>query len=207
MDDFDRKLHWEKIYQSKQTEEASWFQPLPETSLRFFETHRLPLTAKIIDVGGGDCLLVDYLLDLGYQHLTVLDISANALDKAKARLGDRAGQVKWIVADVADFQPNEVYDCWHDRAAFHFLTKGNEIEKYIQTAAESIRTGGLLVLGTFSENGPQKCSGLEIRQYSEMEMTELLSGYFEKSGCLHVDHLTPSGVLQNFIFCDFNKIG
>jgi ubiquinone/menaquinone biosynthesis C-methylase UbiE len=205
MEHFDRRQHWEKIYQTKQTEEASWYQPLPETSLHFFEKHGISPTSKIIDVGGGDSLLVDHLLDRGHQDITLLDISAHALDKAKKRLGNRSSQVKWVVADASDFQPGELYDCWHDRAAFHFLTQAQEVEKYVQTAAAGIRPGGLLVLGTFSVNGPMKCSGLDIRQYSETEMTELFAGHFEKTGCLYVDHKTPSGVLQNFIFCGFMK--
>jgi SAM-dependent methyltransferase len=206
MEHFDRKNHWEKIYQTRQTEEASWFQPKPETSLHFFEKFKVPFTAKIIDIGGGDSLLADHLLDLGYQDVTVLDISANALDKAKKRLGRRADSVKWIVADAANFQPPEVYDCWHDRAAFHFLTGEHEIEKYLRTAAGSIRPGGLMVLGTFSVNGPFKCSGLEIRQYSEADMTMRLAKDFEKIVCLDVDHRTPSGAVQNFIFCSFKKL-
>lgn len=205
MEHCDRRQHWEKIYQNKQTEEASWYQPLPETSLYFFEKHGISPTSKIIDVGGGDSLLVDHLLDRGHQDITVLDISAHALDKAKKRLGNRAAHVKWVVADASDFQPGELYDCWHDRAAFHFLTHAHEIEKYVQAAASSIRPGGLLVLGTFSMSGPLKCSGLEIMQYSESEMVELFSVHFEKTDCIHVDHLTPSGVLQNFIFCGFRK--
>ncbi len=205
MEHFDRRQHWEKIYQTKQTEEASWYQPLPETSLNFFEKHGISTTSKIIDVGGGDSLLVDHLLDRGHQDITLLDISAHALDKAKKRLGDRAAHVKWVVADVSDFQPGELYDCWHDRAAFHFLTQPHEVEKYVKAAAAGIRPGGLLVLGTFSVNGPMKCSGLDIRQYSEAEMMALFAGHFVKTGCLHVDHKTPSGVLQNFIFCGFMK--
>ncbi len=205
MEHFDRRQHWEKIYQTKQTEEASWYQPLPETSLNFFEKHGISPTSKIIDVGGGDSLLVDHLLDRGHRDITLLDISAHALDKAKKRLGDRAAHVKWVVADASDFQPDELYDCWHDRAAFHFLTQPHEVEKYVKAAAAGIRPGGLLVLGTFSVNGPMKCSGLDIRQYSEAEMMALFAGHFVKTGCLHVDHKTPSGVLQNFIFCGFMK--
>lgn len=206
MEHFDRKNHWGKIYRTRQTEEASWFQAKPETSLHFFEKFNVPPDAKIIDVGGGDSLLVDFLLDLGYRDITVLDISAEALEKARKRLGSRASQVKWIVADAANFQPAEVYDCWHDRAAFHFLTWEHEIENYLRTAAGSIRPGGLLVLGTFSVKGPFKCSGLEIRQYSEAEMTIRLEKDFEKIVCLDAEHRTPSGAVQNFIFCSFKKL-
>ena len=122
MKDFDRKKHWENIYNTKQINEVSWFQAKPETSLFFFNQLNIPTHAKVIDVGGGDSYLVDYLIDLGYRDITVLDISEAALNRAKKRLGSSASKVKWIVADVATYKPLEKYDCWHDRAAFHFLT-------------------------------------------------------------------------------------
>ena len=131
MDNFDRHSHWEKIYKTKQVNEVGWYQPVPLTSLQFLEQFNIPVTAKIIDVGGGDSFFVDHLLDLGYQDITVLDISETAILRAKERLGDAAAKVKWIVADAADFKPAEKYDFWHDRAAFHFLTRDSEVESYI----------------------------------------------------------------------------
>jgi ubiquinone/menaquinone biosynthesis C-methylase UbiE len=205
MEKFDRKKHWETIYQTRKLEEVSWFQPTPETSLKFFSAFHIPATAKIIDIGGGDSLLVDHLLDLGYQDVTVLDIAAAALDRAKKRLGDRASQVKWIVADAATFKPTERYDFWHDRAAFHFLTDEAEIENYLDTVQKSIQPEGIVVIGTFSEQGPEKCSGITIKQYSENAMTARLAKYFEKIRCITVDHITPSDKIQNFIFCSFRK--
>ena len=206
MENFDRKKHWETIYQTKELKDVSWFQPTPETSLNFLKQFNIPITAKIIDIGGGDSFLVDNLLDLGYQDITVLDISAAALDKAKQRLGDRAGKVKWIVADAATFRPTEKYDFWHDRAAFHFLTQEQEIESYLDTVQKSIQPTGVLIIGTFSEQGPKKCSGIEIKQYSETTMTERLTKFFEKIRCITVDHKTPSDKIQNFIFCSFRKL-
>lgn len=205
MENFDRKKHWENIYQTTQLDKVSWFQPMPETSLDFFKEFNVPTTAKIIDIGGGDSLLVDHLLDLGYQDITVLDISEAAIDRARQRLGDKANKVDWIVADAASFKPVEKYDFWHDRAAFHFLTQDQDISSYLETAQKSIQTNGILVLGTFSEQGPQKCSGLEIKQYSEATMTNLLKRFFEKIRCTTVDHKTPSGAIQNFVFCSFRK--
>ena len=149
MENFDRKKHWETIYQTTELKDVSWFQPSPETSLNFFNENNVPLTAKIIDIGGGDSFLVDYLLDLGYQDITVLDISKNALERAKLRLGIRANSVKWIVADAANFNPSELYDFWHDRAAFHFLTNEQEITTYLETVQKSIKPNGILVVGTF----------------------------------------------------------
>ncbi len=205
MENFNRKEHWEKIYQTKQLNEVSWFQPTPETSLNFLQEFHIPLDAKIIDIGGGDSLLVDNLLALGYHNITVLDISVSALNRAKLRLGEKATSVKWIEADASNFEPQEKYDFWHDRAAFHFLTNANEIEQYLQTVQQNINPNGILVMGTFSEQGPTKCSGINIKQYSEHSLTSLLKKSFEKIKCITVDHITPFETIQQFVFCSFRK--
>lgn len=130
----------------------------------------LPKTAKIIDIGGGDSKLVDHLLQAGFINLTVMDISAAALEKAKLRLGENAGAVKWIVSDIAEFQPEESYDLWHDRATFHFLTEEDEVTAYVNIASKAVSQ--YLVIGTFSANGPEKCSGLSIRKYAATQLQE-----------------------------------
>ncbi len=206
MKEFDKKSHWEKVYQTKQLNEVSWYQARPDISLGFLEQFNLPKNAKIIDVGGGDSLLVDYLLEKGYTDITVLDISKRALNRAKIRLGNRAKKVKWIEADAGEFVPNEKYDFWHDRAAFHFLTEEKDISHYIKNAEKNIKPGGYLVLGTFSENGPEKCSGLKIKQYSEKSMTNRLIDYFEKIKCMTVRHLTPTEKVQEYLFCGFRRM-
>jgi trans-aconitate methyltransferase len=205
MDTFDRKKHWEHIYQTKQPDEVSWYQPIPQTSLDFINELRVPLTAGIIDIGGGDSLLVDHLLNKGYQNITVLDISATAIENAKKRIGSKGSNVKWIVADAANFHPTGQYDLWHDRAAFHFLTNEQEISNYLNTAQQSLAPGGLLVIGTFSGQGPEKCSGIRVKRYSARTMTERLEKFFEKIKCITVDHKTPFNTLQNFVFCSFRK--
>lgn len=206
MERFNRKKHWELIYETKELKDVSWFQPVPETSIDFFKQCNVSFTAKIIDIGGGDSLLVDHLLYLGYQDITVLDISEAAIARAKQRLGEKARNVNWIVADAVAFQPTEKYDFWQDRAAFHFLTDDQEVSHYLKTAQNHIKSNGVLVIGTFSENGPQKCSGITIRQYSETTMTDVFKKYFEKINCLRVDHKTPSNAIQNFVFCSFRKL-
>lgn len=206
MENFDRKKHWNNIYQTKELKDVSWFQPTPETSLYFLKQLNVQTTDKVIDIGGGDGFFVDHLLQLGYQDISVLDISAAAIDRAKQRLGDKAKNVKWIVADIAAYTPTEKYDFWHDRAAFHFLTDEHEISSYLKTAQESLNPEGTLVMGTFSDQGPQKCSGIEIKQYSEKKLTERLKKFFEKKECITVDHKTPFDTLQNFVFCSFRKI-
>jgi 2-polyprenyl-3-methyl-5-hydroxy-6-metoxy-1,4-benzoquinol methylase len=206
MDSIDRKKHWESIYHTKDTQQVSWFQPTPEMSLDFIKELNIPLTAKIIDVGGGDSLLVDHLLQLGYKDVTVLDISEKSLKNAKMRLGPQAKQVTWIVADITEFVSVTHYDLWHDRAAFHFLTNAQEIESYVLTVKNSLAPDGIMVIGTFSDKGPTECSGLEIAQYSEESMTSLFTENFSKIKCLLTDHQTPSGDQQNFIFCCFKKL-
>ena len=160
-------------------------------------------TAKIIDVGGGESKLVDFLLEEGYENISVLDISANALEKAKKRLGDKAEKVNWIVADITEFEPTEQYDVWHDRAVFHFLTEDNDIKKYQDLVSKAVK--GKMVIGTFSTNGPLKCSGLEIKQNDETSLTSTFAADFEKIECFTIDHITPFDTIQNFIFCSFNK--
>lgn len=206
MDNFDRKKHWENIYTTRELKDVSWYQPTPTTSLDFLKQFNIGTTAKIIDVGGGDSFLVDHLLQMGYLDITVLDISAASLERAKQRLGDNASKVKWVVADAANFEPTEQYDFWHDRAAFHFLTQDTEITNYIDTIRNHLKPTGVLVIGTFSEQGPKKCSGIEIKQYSEITMTERLQKFFEKVKCITVDHKTPFDTIQNFIFCSFKKL-
>ena len=201
----EKKTHWETMYQKKQFEDVSWFQETPTTSIAFFEKLKLPKSAKIIDIGGGESRFVDYLLDNGFKNVTVLDISATAVDKKKHALGDKAQRVKWVISDVVDFQPTEQYDFWHDRATFHFLTQQSDIEKYVTTIQQFVKPEGALILSTFSENGPTKCSGLDIKQYSETTLSERVEAFFTKVKCVIVDHITPFETVQNFIFCSFKR--
>lgn len=197
--------HWDSIYSTKAENEVSWFQPYPKTSIQFVELFDLPVGANIIDIGGGDSHFVDALLDRGYRNVWVLDISRNAIERAKKRLGERASMVHWIVSDVTSFEPEVRFDFWHDRAAFHFLTTDESIYRYVEIAEHSIKKNGYLVLGTFSENGPKKCSGLEIRQYSEAAMSARFELAFERIKCINEDHTTPFNTVQNFLFCSFRK--
>lgn len=199
----DRKAHWETVYETKSPEQVSWTQEKPQISLDFVHSLGVDKKANIIDVGGGDSKLVDFLLDEGYERITVLDISSKAIQRAKKRLGERADKVKWVVSDITEFEPMETYDVWHDRAAFHFLVALDQIERYLNIVQTAV--SGFLVLGTFSDKGPKKCSGLEVVQYNEEKMAALFKDRFEKIKCLTEDHTTPFGTAQHFIFCSFKK--
>lgn len=199
------KDHWEKVFSTKTETEFSWFQAYPATSVAFLDLFNLPLDANIIDIGGGDSHLVDVLVERGYHNIYILDISENALNRAKLRLGKNAEKVHWIVSDVVDFIPPVQFDFWHDRAAFHFLTTRERIEKYVCNVEKGIKQGGYLILGTFSENGPQKCSGLEIKQYTEASMSDRFEKNFDRIKCITEEHKTPFNTTQNFLFCSFKK--
>jgi SAM-dependent methyltransferase len=198
------KNHWETVYETKTADQVSWTQEVPKTSLEFINSFGLDKSAKIIDIGGGDSNLVDFLLEQGYENISVLDISAKALERAKKRLGENAANVNWIVSDITEFTPETKFDIWHDRAAFHFLTTKEQIEKYMSIARDSV--SGFITIGTFSENGPKKCSGLDITQYSEDALTAEFKNGFEKIRCITEDHTTPFNTIQNFQFCSFKKI-
>ena len=199
----ERKKHWETVYETKNPDQVSWTQEIPKTSLEFINSFELKKTAKIIDIGGGDSKFVDYLLDEGFENITVLDISEKSLEKAQNRLKERANKVNWIVSDIIDFEPKMTFDVWHDRATFHFLTTSEQIKKYIKTARNSVN--GFLTIGTFSHKGPKKCSGLEIKQYNEEELSSELKNGFDKIRCFNEDHITPFYTTQNFLFCSFKR--
>ncbi len=200
-----KKQHWETVFTTKATNELSWCQEYPKTSIEFLELFGLPLTANIIDIGGGDSNLVDALLEKGYTNIWVLDISAAALERAKERLGNKANLIHWVVTDITTFIPLVQFDFWHDRAAFHFLTNDDAINKYVAIAEQGVSNKGYLVLGTFSENGPDKCSGLQIQQYNEASMSARFEIAFNCIKCITENHVTPFNTVQNFLFCSFQK--
>jgi hypothetical protein len=195
--------HWDKVYATKEPSEVSWTQEVPQTSLDLVHALGLAKSAKIIDVGGGDSKLADYLLEEGFENITVLDISAEALAKAKKRLGSKAEKINWVVSDITAFKPVTAFDLWHDRATFHFLTAAEQIEKYTAIARHAVT--GFLIIGTFSNNGPEKCSGLPIKQYNEAQLTAVFQNGFDKLQCLSEDHITPFNTRQNFLFCSFKR--
>lgn len=199
------KEHWETIFSTKNPQDVSWTQEVPSISLAFIHQFNVPKDASIIDIGGGDSKLVDFLLAEGYTNISVLDISETAISRAKKRLGDQANKVKWIVSDIIDFSPSEKYDVWHDRAAFHFQTEKDAIDKYLKIVKRSV--DGMVIIGTFSLDGPIKCSGLEIKQYDEAGMKEKFQQFdFKNLECQREDHVTPAGAVQNFVFCSFMKV-
>ncbi|MBT8327483.1 MAG: class I SAM-dependent methyltransferase [Bacteroidia bacterium] len=192
-----RKDHWEKIYTTKLPHEVSWTQDVPKTSLSLISELNLDPSVSIIDIGGGDGNFVDHLLELGYQNITVLDISEAAIERAKSRLGSKAKNVKWIVSDILEFKPNQMYNLWHDRAVFHFLTSEVEIDSYKQLVSANATN---IVLGTFATDGPLKCSGLAISQYNEEKIRETFSPPYRISKFVTQIHKTPFETTQNFVF-------
>ncbi|OIQ27132.1 MAG: SAM-dependent methyltransferase [Bacteroidetes bacterium MedPE-SWsnd-G2] len=197
------KSHWENIYTTKSPNQVSWTQDKPNEALTFLEQSNISKSDNIIDIGGGDSLLVDHLLEMGYTNITVLDISEAAINRAKKRLDHKAENVTWITSDILEFKPDTTYQFWYDRAVFHFLTDKADIAQYkqlVNTAADKN-----LVIGTFSKKGPLKCSGLEISQYSESSLSELFSEQFDLKHSKTLDHKTPFDTIQNFTFCHMVK--
>ena len=199
----ERKYHWENVYKTKAPNQVSWTQAVPTISLNFIRNCKLDKSAQIIDVGAGDSKLVDYLLADGFKNITVLDISEKALEKAQKRLGEKAEQVTWIPCDITKFKPEKPFDLWHDRAAFHFLTSDEQIKKYQTIAKTWVK--GHMVIGTFSTNGPTKCSGLEIKQYNKELLQDVFKSGFNIIEIEQENHITPFNTSQNFIFCSFKK--
>lgn len=204
--DMTTKSHWEKVYATRADTEVSWFQPHAALSLKLIHAARAPATAAIIDVGGGASTLVDDLLAEGYRNLTVLDLSAAALHAAQRRLGDKAAAVTWLEADIltAEF-PRHAFDVWHDRAVFHFLTSEADRQRYVQQVLQAVKPGGLVIVATFAEDGPEKCSGLPVMRYSADDLHDQFGAPFELLGHEKETHHTPGGADQKFVYCFCRK--
>lgn len=201
-----KKEHWEKIYQSKDTTtDVSWYQDDPSTSIKLILSTGVNKVGNIIDVGGGDSKLVDKLLQLNYQNLSVLDISGKALKKAKVRLGENANLVTWIESDILEFDTRARFDIWHDRATFHFLTKKSDITDYAETAGKLVKPDGHLIISTFSENGPNQCSGLGITQYAKESIKKVFESDFKLVESFEETHQTPFNTKQSFLWSVFRK--
>ena len=201
------KDHWEEVYSTKPTDAVSWFQPHADLSLDIIRSTCLGRDAGIIDVGGGASTLVDDLLANGYTDLTVLDLSGAALSSARKRLGAQESKVRWIEADItsADLPANR-YDIWHDRAVFHFLTDPADRAAYVQTVLHSVKPGGHVIVATFGADGPLQCSGLPVMRYSADALHDQFGAAFQLLDHREEEHHTPSGAVQQFVYCYCRRI-
>jgi len=198
----DRKSHWEQIYRNKLPTQVSWYQLHALRSLELIRRVSPPPDGAIIDVGGLASTLIDDLLDTGYHDLTVLDLSAAALAVARARLGTRANTVRWVEADVLSASlPKTGYSVWHDRAAFHFLTAPADRARYVAQVRQAVRPGGFVLVATFADDGPTRCSGLEVTRYSREALHAEFGAPFQLIASEREEHVTPGGVRQAFIYC------
>jgi SAM-dependent methyltransferase len=198
----DREQHWENVYRNKATDEVSWFQQHAGASMRLIRETGVGLDAQIIDVGGGASVLVDNLLDAGYRHLTVLDLSESALAGTRTRLGDRASQVAWIASDITRAAlPASTYDVWHDRAVFHFLTDPSDRARYVEQVLHAVKPGGHVIVATFGPGGPLQCSGLDVVRYAPDTLHAEFGEPFRLLRHETEIHQTPAGKEQEFVYC------
>lgn len=196
------KQHWEQVYSTKATDSVSWFQEHANLSLDLIRSTGVGKDAGIIDVGGGASVLVDDLLEDGFTDLSVLDLSAAALNEARKRLGEKESRVRWIEADITDVDlPAQRYDIWHDRAVFHFLTEPEQRAAYVRTVMRSVKPGGHVIVATFAENGPLKCSDLPVMRYSAGELHDQFGDAFKLLAHCTEQHHTPAGKVQPFVYC------
>jgi SAM-dependent methyltransferase len=205
MESANRQAHWESVYTSKGENEVSWFQESPAPSSDLIVQAGATHASAIIDIGGGASRLVDYLVEQGFEDITVLDLSAAALEAARRRLEGRADRVHWIVADATAWEPVKAYDIWHDRAAFHFLTDESDRAAYIARLTKGVREGGHAIIGTFALDGPEKCSGLPVARYDSASLGQALGAKFQLVDTRLHEHATPWGSRQMFQFSVFRR--
>ncbi len=196
------KAHWEEVYRSKRADEVSWFQPEATLSLNFIRQVAPHRAATVLDVGGGASTLVDGLLAAGYTGVTVLDLSAAAMEQARQRLGESASRVTWTEGDAltARLHPHAV-DVWHDRAVFHFLTAADDRARYVEQVRAAVRPGGHMLVATFAEDGPTRSSGLPASRYSAASLHAEFGAGFRLLQTTREEHRTPDGRTQAFVYC------
>ena len=200
------KDHWERVYSTKPADSVSWFQEHAEQSLRLIRGTGVPCSAAIIDVGGGASTLVDDLLTNHYSAVTVLDLSAAALAEAQTRLGEAASRVQWLVGDITQIAlPVHAFDVWHDRAVFHFLTRPEDRQAYVDTVLRAVKPGGHVIVATFAEDGPLECSGLPVMRYGPTELHAQFGAPFALVKHEREEHHTPFGTVQKFVYCYCRK--
>ncbi len=197
--------HWNEMYSTRQEQELSWFEETPAVSLELLLTPQLDIHAPVLDVGGGSSRLIDALLNRGFTQPSVLDISTAALEKVKKRLGKQVSQVRWMVADITTWEPDRPYSAWHDRAVFHFLTMEAQRLAYRSILERTVVPGGIVVIGTFALDGPERCSGLPVQRYSPQSLAAELGPKFVCRAVRSVDHGTPGGKVQRFQFSRFER--
>lgn len=202
----DHDAQWEAVYREKRSDDLSWFQEHPALSLELIMGAAPARDARIIDVGGGNSRLVDHLLQHGYRHITVLDISSNAIERARSRLGRVADAVRWIVGDVLSMEAADRYDVWHDRALFHFLTEEEQRRQYIEAVTSAVLPQGAIVVATFAPDGPARCSGLEVRRYDEASLAVEFGASFALYDVRREAHRTPWGAEQRFVYAAFRRV-
>jgi uncharacterized SAM-dependent methyltransferase len=202
---FDRIAHWQGVYATKAENEVSWFQENPAISIEMIERTTAARDAVIIDIGGGASRLVDALLNDGYRAISVLDLSATALELAKRRIGPASAQVEWIVADVTTWKPARQYEVWHDRAAFHFLNDPDDRQAYLTCLRSATAPGAQIIIGTFALDGPEKCSGLPVQRYDSESLADELGSSFELADTRVESHKTPWNSSQSFQFSRFRR--
>ncbi|MFY9839137.1 MAG: class I SAM-dependent methyltransferase [Xanthobacteraceae bacterium] len=200
-----RLSHWQNVYREKAENQVSWFQETPGISLELIEAVHPKFDWAVIDIGAGASRLVDVLAREGYRDLTVLDVSENAIAMAKARMDEPAAMVKWIVADVTQWEPARRYDLWHDRAAFHFLIEAADRTAYVERLTGALFPGGHAIIGTFAMDGPERCSGLPVVRYDAALLSTTLGNAFALVETRHHDHRTPMGGVQHFQFSIFRR--
>jgi 2-polyprenyl-3-methyl-5-hydroxy-6-metoxy-1,4-benzoquinol methylase len=205
MAELERQSHWQKVYQTKGESEVSWFQEIPTISLDLIRATGAGADASIVDIGGGASRLVDALVGEGFRSVTVLDVSEKALATARDRLGPKAKQVQWVIADVTGWRPDKSYDLWHDRAAFHFLTEPGDCAAYAECVQNTVRPGGHVIIGTFALDGPERCSDLPVLRHDAASIGAVIGPSFKLIESRRHDHRTPGGAIQRFQFSRFQR--
>ncbi|MGR3570469.1 class I SAM-dependent methyltransferase [Brevirhabdus sp.] len=203
----DKDTHWNTVYTSKDEDELSWFQQAPQPSLDMILAHRDAAAQGVVDIGAGASRLVDALLDEGLEDITLVDLAEHGLATTRARLRERGALPRYVVADATQWTPARRFGLWHDRAAFHFLTTPEAQAAYLEALRLGTGAGAIVIIATFAEDGPERCSGLPVQRYSPETLSARLGAGYDLIDSRAVGHHTPSDATQKFQYSVFRRLG
>lgn len=199
----EQRDHWNSVYASKSEDAVSWFQKDAQPNLDLILTYQDAAARGVVDIGAGASRLVDRLLDNGVDDVTLLDLSDKSFDVVRDRLIGRNVQPTFVVQDVTDWRPARTFGVWNDRAAFHFLTDRASQDAYVSALKLATTPGSIVIMATFAEDGPERCSGLPVERYSSEALSARVGPSFRPLETRKIGHRTPGGVTQSFQYSVF----
>jgi len=206
----DLQSHWNKIYERSPIDKMGWYEEDPEPSLSLINKYLSNKDSRILNVGAGASMLVDRLLEEGYEAVIANDLSLKALKRLKSRLGLEEHKVEWIIDDLT--KPHALLklypvNLWHDRAVLHFFNDEEAQTTYFNLLRLLVAKDGIAIIAAFNLDGADNCSGLPVHRYNKEMLQSGMGPDFELLDAFNHTYTMPSGDTSEYIYTVFKRKG